>query len=70
MKILEIISEPDGKLSHTRIQSLGAFIVLSAIFVVHVVRHMLFVELLLAYGGLFVLGRVVNKALDHKKGDA
>jgi len=66
-KILEFVSEPSGRLSHTKAQSLGAWIVLTSMLILHVAREGLSVEMTLAYGGLFVIGRAASKFAEVRK---
>ena len=66
MRLMELITDPNGTLSHTKLWSnIGMFIV-SITYCWHVYKHELSPDLMLAYGGIVVFGRAASKYIDTK----
>lgn len=66
MHIRELITDPNGTLSHTKIWSNIGMATLTVAFIVGTYRHGITPELIVAYGGIVVFGRTASKYLDNK----
>ena len=65
-KVMELITDPNGSLSHTKLWSNVANFLASVAFVWSVYGHGLSPELLLAYVGAVGVQRVASKYIDSK----
>lgn len=66
MKVMEFITDKDGSLSHTKLWSNIGLAVITFTYIHHVVRNGLTPDLMIAYGGIVVFGRVASKYIDSK----
>jgi len=66
MKLMELITDPNGSLSHTKIWSNIGMATLTATYAVGTYMHGITPELMVAYGGIVVMGRATSKYLDTK----
>ncbi|MBD3843694.1 MAG: hypothetical protein IE909_17815 [Campylobacterales bacterium] len=66
MKIKELITDPNGTLSHTKLWSNIGMATLTVAFIIGTYRHGITPELIVAYGGIVVFGRATSKYLDNK----
>jgi hypothetical protein len=66
MRVLELITDPNGSLSHTKLWSNIANCIASLAFILSVYGHGLTPELLIAYVGVVGLQRVASKYIDSK----
>lgn len=62
----ELISDPNGTLSHTKIWSNIGMFALTVAFVYEAYTRGVSPELMVAYGGIVVFGRATSKYLDNK----
>lgn len=62
----ELITDPNGTLSHTKVWSNIGMATLTVSFIIGTCIHGLSSELMLTYGGIVVLGRVSSKYIDSK----
>ncbi len=65
-KLLELITDPNGSLSHTKIWSNIGMATLTVTFIIGTWSHGITPELIVAYGGIVVFGRATSKYLDTK----
>lgn len=63
-KLMELITDPNGSLSHTKIWSNIGMATLTVTFIVGTYVHGITAELILAYGGIVISGRAASKYLD------
>jgi hypothetical protein len=69
MKLIDLISGPDGKLSHTRLwNNVGGAVMTSIVLHQHFALGKLSDDLLIWYGGLLIAGVVANKAVNALPG--
>lgn len=66
MKLAELITDPNGTLSHTKIWSNIGLATITFTYIHHVVKNGLSPELMVAYGGIVVFGRVASKYIDSR----
>lgn len=66
MNLKELITDPNGTLSHTKIWSNIGMATLTGAFIIQSVNHGITPELIVAYGGVVVFGRATSKYLDTK----
>jgi len=66
MKLLEFISDKDGSFSHTKLWSNIGLATITFTYIHHVIKSGLTPELMVAYGGIVVFGRVASKYIDSK----
>lgn len=64
MKLLELITDPNGSLSHTKIWSNIGMAVITITYCWHVYSHSLTSDLMLTYGGIVIFGRAASKYID------
>lgn len=60
----ELITDPNGTLSHTKIWSNVGMATLTVTFIIGTYTHGITPELIVAYGGIVVFGRATSKYLD------
>jgi hypothetical protein len=63
-KLSELISDPNGTLSHTKVWSNIGMFIITITYCWHVYKHELTPDLMLAYGGIVVFGRAASKYID------
>lgn len=66
MRLMEFITDRDGSLSHTKLWSNIGLATITFTYIHHVVKNGLSPELMVAYGGIVVFGRVASKYIDSK----
>ena len=66
MKPMELITDKDGTLSHTKLWSNIGLATITFTYIHHVIKSGLSPELMVAYGGIVVFGRVASKYIDSK----
>lgn len=69
MNLRDLITERSGHLSHSKLWSNTASLLLSIVFVYEATQGRMSEWLFLTYGGLFISGRVANKFMEKKNGD-
>lgn len=67
MNIKELITDPNGSLSHTKVWSNIGMFALTVSFVWTSINSGVTPELIVAYGGVVVFGRATSKYLDTKQ---
>ena len=65
-KLIELITDPNGSLSHTKIWSNIGMATLTVTFIIGTWSHGITPELIMAYGMVVVFGRATSKYLDTK----
>lgn len=63
---MEFIADKDGSLSHTKLWSNIGLATITFTYIHHVIKSGLSPELMVAYGGIVVFGRVASKYIDSK----
>ena len=62
----ELITDPNGTLSHTKIWSNIGMATVTITYIIGTVMHGATPELMVTYGGLVIFGRATSKYLDGK----
>lgn len=65
-KLLELVQDQNGTLSHTKLWSNIGLFLISVTYCYQVYIHELTPELMLTFGGIVVTGRAASKYLDTK----
>ena len=65
-KLMELITDPNGSLSHTKIWSNIGMATLTVTYTIGTYMHGITPELMIAYGGIVILGRASSKFIDTK----
>jgi hypothetical protein len=66
MKFSELITDPNGTMSHTKLWSNIGMAVVTVTFCWHVYKRELTSDLMIAYGAIVVFGRAASKYIDSK----
>jgi hypothetical protein len=66
MSLKDLITDPNGTLSHTKIWSNIGMAIVTITYCFHVYKYELTPDLMLAYGGLVIFGRAASKYIDSK----
>ena len=65
-KLLELVSDQNGTLSHTKLWSNVGLLIISCTYMFQVYKYGVTPDLMITYGGIVVTGRVASKYLDGK----